>query len=396
MVINILAVDDIEANLYSLESLLTENKLHTKKINVIKALSGEEALKIVLVQDIDLILLDIQMPGMNGFETAKFLKLNPKTKDIPIVFLTAAFKSDEFIKQGYEVGAIDYFTKPIEKYQFLNRINLYINLFEKTKNLEQAIESIKEETEKSRKQEKQLIEQSRLARMGEMISMIAHQWRQPLSAISTTALDIEMKIELGIYDLETKEGKEDFINYLFLKLGDISDFVQNLTSTINDFRNFYKTNKLSVSIELSVVIEKALNIIKALLENANVEIIQEHNSKEKIELYDSEMMQVIINILQNAQDNFKEKQIKNPQIKITTNKNIITIEDNGGGVPEDVIERIFDPYFSTKDERNGTGLGLYMSKTIVENHHNGKLQVANIDGGACFTIELNSCVTNID
>ncbi|QOY55264.1 hybrid sensor histidine kinase/response regulator [Candidatus Sulfurimonas marisnigri] len=396
MIINILAVDDVEANLYSLESLLTENKLNTKKINIIKALSGEEALKIVLVQDIDLILLDIQMPGMNGFETAKFLKLNPKTKDIPIVFLTAAFKSDEFIKQGYEVGAIDYFTKPIEKYQFLNRINLYINLFEKTKNLEKAIVSIKEETEKSRRQEKQLIEQSRLAQMGEMISMIAHQWRQPLSAISTTTLDIEMKVELAIYDLNTQEGKEEFINYLYEKLGDISDFVQNLTLTINDFRNFYKTNKLSVSVELSVVIDKALNIIKALLDSANVEVIQEHNSKEKIEVYDSEMMQVILNILQNAQDNFKEKQIKNPQIKITTDKNIITIEDNGGGVPQEVIEKIFDPYFSTKDERNGTGLGLYMSKTIVENHHNGKLHVANINGGACFTIELNSCTSNIE
>lgn len=268
---------------------------------------------------------------------------------------------------------------------------MYINLFEKTKKLQQAVVKINEESEKRVVQEKRLIEQSRLAQMGEMISMIAHQWRQPLSAISTTALDVEVKLELGVYDLETPEGKDECQDYILEKLESISGFVQNLTSTIDDFRNFYKPNKLSTQVELSDVVQKALNIINAQLNNTKIEVIKEFNSKEVLEIYDSEMMQVIINILQNAKDNFVEKEIANPQIKISTDKNVITIVDNGGGIPEDIIDKIFDPYFSTKDEKNGTGLGLYMSKTIVENHHNGKLIASNKDGGTCFTIEVNSC-----
>ncbi|MEA2099581.1 MAG: HAMP domain-containing sensor histidine kinase [Campylobacterota bacterium] len=105
------------------------------------------------------------------------------------------------------------------------------------------------------------------------------------------------------------------------------------------------------------------------------------------------MMQVILNILKNAQDNFKEKRIKNPQIRIITDRDRISIYDNGGGIPIDIKEKIFDPYFSTKDEKNGTGLGLYMSKIIVEEHHNGDIYAENIDGGVCFIIELNNKIT---
>ncbi|MEA3522308.1 MAG: HAMP domain-containing sensor histidine kinase, partial [Campylobacterota bacterium] len=108
----------------------------------------------------------------------------------------------------------------------------------------------------------------------------------------------------------------------------------------------------------------------------------------KYELYDSELMQVILNILKNAQDNFKEKSTQNAYIKITTHDKCITICDNGGGIPNAIIERIFDPYFSTKNEKNGTGLGLYMCKTIIEEHHKGSLHVKSSDKGVCFSIEL--------
>ena len=163
---------------------------------------------------------------------------------------------------------------------------------------------------------------------------------------------------------------------------------KSLSKTIDDFRNFYKQNKESVIISLEDVSKKSLSIIKMSLMNNNINIIEEYNSDEKIELYDSEMMQVVLNILSNSQDILKEKTIKDPYIKITTEDRSISICDNGGGIAEDIIEKIFDPYFSTKSEKNGTGLGLYMSKTIVENHHNGKLSIENTDDGVCFTIKL--------
>ena len=252
------------------------------------------------------------------------------------------------------------------------------------------LKKIKKAQDLKFKQEKELLQHSRLVQMGEMISMIAHQWRQPLGAIASTSIDIKLKSKLEHYDLAKKEDAREYEAYVNSGIEKIENFVKNLTTTIDDFRNFYKPNKKRVTTRMEDVVLKSLSIIKASLESDNIRIIQEYNSKEEIELYDSEMMQVILNILKNAQDNIKERQIKEPFIKITTNDRSISICDNGGGIPEDIIEKIFDPYFTTKGERNGTGLGLYMSKTIVEEHHNGKLNVQNRDGGVCFTIECQT------
>ncbi|QOY55741.1 PAS domain S-box protein [Candidatus Sulfurimonas marisnigri] len=244
-------------------------------------------------------------------------------------------------------------------------------------------------------QERKFIEQTRMAQMGEMISMIAHQWRQPLSSISATSMNMMIKIQLGEYDLETKEGRDKCENSFIKQLNNIEHYTQSLTTTINDFRNFYKPNKLQVLSTLEDVVAKSLKIIEGSLTNDNIDIVYDYNFKEKIALYDSELMQVVLNILKNAQDNFKEKGIEKPLIKITTKDSSLIICDNGGGIPERIMKNIFDPYFSTKDEKNGTGLGLYMSKIIVNDHHKGALHVDNqeaIEGegiGACFTIKLN-------
>ena len=239
-----------------------------------------------------------------------------------------------------------------------------------------------------KEQEKMLQQQSRLAQMGEMISMIAHQWRQPLGAISSTSLNLQMQIELDTFNLAEKMDDNSCQVYFQKELKEIDKLVQNLTNTIDDFRYFYKTNKKAVTIKVEDAIEKSLNIIKSSLASDNIEIIKVYNSKEEIELYESEIMQVILNLLKNAQDNFQEKERKEPSIKIITKDRTISICDNGGGISEDILNKIFDPYFTTKNEKNGTGLGLYMSKTIIEEHHNGKLSVQNRDGGVCFTIEL--------
>ncbi len=266
-----------------------------------------------------------------------------------------------------------------------DRKELEIVLLNLNKNLDKKI---KEEIEKNKLQEQLLFQQSRMAQMGEMISMIAHQWRQPLGAIASTALNLQTKLELEIFDLEKEEQRTECTQYFQERLENINDFVRNLTTTIDDFRNFYKPNKQSVTLSLETLIIKSLQVIKASLLNDNINIIEEYHSKDILELHDNEMMQVIINILKNAQDNFKEKEIRNPYIKISTEHRSIRICDNGGGIAEAILSKIFDPYFSTKDEKNGTGLGLYMSKIIVEDHHKGNLHVNNTKDGVCFKIEF--------
>ncbi len=254
-----------------------------------------------------------------------------------------------------------------------NRLNQQIQ------QLNQQLESeVKEAIEETQKNEQLLQQQSRLAQMGEMISMIAHQWRQPLAAISSTSGGIRLKATLNKLDKDTT-----------IELSNkISEYAQHLSSTIDDFRDFFKTNKEKENITYNEIIDSVLNIVEDSIKNQNIKIIQNLNSQEIFNTYQNELRQVVLNLIKNAEDILIQKKIENPTIIIETKENILSISDNGGGIGEDIIGKIFDPYFSTKKEKDGTGLGLYMSKTIIEEHCDGELTVSNDDNGAVFTIVL--------
>ncbi len=267
--------------------------------------------------------------------------------------------------------------------------NRTVQLCELNNSLEKRI---RQEAKANRDKDSQLLQQSRLAQMGEMISMIAHQWRQPLSAISSTSINMKMKFFFDEFNLNDKEQQQLCKKYFEQQLDNIESYVQNLTTTIDDFRNFYKPNRGTKRVNVNEPIQKALSIIKDSINSSGVKVIETFKANIELDLFESELMQVFLNILKNAQDNFKEKDIENPYIKIiTANANggvRIVFRDNGGGIDKNILVKIFDPYFSTKDEKNGTGLGLYMSKIIVEEHHNGKLYVENIDDGVQFVVEF--------
>ncbi len=253
------------------------------------------------------------------------------------------------------------------------------------KNLEIRVE---EEVYKNREKDKHMIQQAKLAQMGEMISMIAHQWRQPLTAISSTSIHLQIKLELA--DEETI--KPEIGEYFKDKLEDINRYVTSLSTTIDDFRNFYKPNSNLEVLNIKTPIEKALSIIEAALITDNVAIETNFNSTKDLSVFESEIMHVFLNILQNSKDNFLEKSIKNPKITINTydKDEVVVIEvcDNGLGIVGELLDKIFDPYFSTKSEKNGTGLGLYMSKMIIEEHHKGIISAENKDDGVCFSITI--------
>jgi signal transduction histidine kinase len=245
-----------------------------------------------------------------------------------------------------------------------------------------------DELESAKEKSKKLFEQSRLAQMGEMISMIAHQWRQPLGAIASTTINLQMKLELEVFDLANQDEREGCTDYFAKRLENISSYVKNLTTTIDDFRNFYEPNKEKSMVSLKTILRKSLNVIHTSLVNDNIEMVIKCENEEKIAVFDRELLQVVLNILKNAQDNFKEKRVQDAKIVIECFKNKIKISDNGGGIEQEIIDKIFDPYFSTKNKKNGTGLGLYMSKIIVEEHHKGELNVFNVNDGVCFEIKL--------
>ena len=223
-----------------------------------------------------------------------------------------------------------------------------------------------------------MLQQSRLAQMGEMISMIAHQWRQPLSAISATSGNLTLKAKLDMLDNDTA-----------VELGEkISQYAQHLSATIDDFRDFFKPNKEVIEITYTELVQSVLSIIEDSIHTKNIKLKQNLQSEGILSTYPNEIKQVILNLIKNAEDILLEKEIEHPTITIETQDNILIVKDNAGGVPTDIIEKIFDPYFSTKTQKDGTGLGLYMSKTIIEEHCGGSLKVYNDEFGAVFEMKL--------
>lgn len=232
------------------------------------------------------------------------------------------------------------------------------------------------------KKDELMIAQSRQAAMGDMLAMIAHQWRQPLSVISLLANNVKVKLDLE--EEITKENIEHLISSL-------NKQTQYLSQTIDDFRDFFKPDKVKEQVSMQTVIEKVTNLMNKTLQNNNIELVVPQNCEMKVSIYMNQLIQVIINLINNAKDAIKTKNISEGRIELSLKeekKNIIlSICDNGGGIDASIKEKIGQPYVSTKS-KNGTGLGLYMSIMIVTNYLNGKIKWDSDEKGSCFYITL--------
>lgn len=248
-------------------------------------------------------------------------------------------------------------------------------------NLEIQVQS---QIEKNRQQEMILFQQSRHAQMGEMISMIAHQWRQPLNVLSLLAQNIVFKYKLRkLDDTVMDEFKEDSIRQIL-----------QMSKTIDDFRDFFKPDKSIKVFDVKHQLAHAVEMLKPIVAGHGIELVFQAEEGLRVESFPNEFGQSIINILNNAKDVLLEscgEQHKQIKVNALRGKNldiIVSIEDNGGGIEEKVMPHIFEPYFSTKDAKHGTGLGLYMTKLIIEEHMHGRINAANTTEGATFEIVL--------
>jgi PAS domain S-box-containing protein len=611
---NILIIDDIEENIYSLKMLIEEES----DVNVLSALNASDAMEILMVNSIDLILCDVQLPEINGFEFAQYIKEIVDFKNIPIILITAIYNKDEYKAKGYELGVIDYITKPIDAKILQSKLLKYLEIYKVRKELYDQNKHIrkllnttgvgyvltnpniennpvvfvndyfcqvtgygrdeiigkdlsilkvdssdKKEREKIKEalvkkvpvsvilknknkngeiyynkvsispifyedstdiqffvgvqsnvtsvvkekkffetvlntsqsiilvtngdelkrinkkffdlfdfedlndfkskhncicelfeerenknyiqsqmneipwnkyilstpdllhevcmidktgeerifqvessglifeygndevitftditqltnQRKMIEEQSKFAAMGQMISMIAHQWRQPLTTLSLV-LD-KMNILNQMNQLNTKVFDEQYTKSINL--------IQYMSKTINDFKNFFQDSNSNEKILLEELVYQSYELIAPALneKSVNLKIVIEDDCHQLLlKINSSKISQVFLNLYKNSLDEFKSKQIEDPYILTKCYKNsnhiIIEISDNAGGIPQNIIDKIFDPYFSTKS-KNGTGIGLYMSKIIIEQHLSGLIEVANENNGACFKIML--------
>ena len=226
------------------------------------------------------------------------------------------------------------------------------------------------EMKKNEEKHRISIQQSRMASMGEMLENIAHQWRQPLSTISVVASGIKLKKELNILN---DEELDDALSH-------IKNATQYLSNTIEDFRNFFSKDKISSNINIRSTINKTIDLVSSTFAKEGITLVRNIQDI-NFASFENELIQVLMNILINAKDALENKQSqKLIIIKVKQHKNniIITIKDNAGGINEDIIDKIFEPYFTTKHQFNGTGIGLYMSKLISEKHLDGEIIVKNV------------------
>lgn len=228
----------------------------------------------------------------------------------------------------------------------------------------------------------QLIVQSRHASMGEMIGNIAHQWRQPLNALGLVIQKIGFYYEREMLD---KKRIDESVNKCM-------NLVEGMSETIDDFRDFFNPNRVKDEFNVNEAVEKAYKIVEPAFKNLNINYQFDAEDEYFVLGFKNEFSQVILNLLNNAKDALVDNEISSKQISITISKIgkkiRVSVRDNAGGIPNHVLPKIFDPYFTTKDEGRGTGLGLHMSKMIIEDHMQGKLTALRVSDGTIFVITL--------
>lgn len=365
---NVLIVDDIDENIYSLKLLIEENF----DLNIFTATSANDAMAILLNKSIDLILMDVQMPDVDGFEFTSYLKELEIIKDIPVIFITGIYDTEQYKSKAYEIGGIEYITKPIDNNLLTSKLKVYIELYE-------SINKSKKDLDKT---ENLLIHNSKMASLGEMIGIISHQLKQPLNVISLHSECLKFSYEDGELNDEVMKDFND----------NTKSQVNYMTETINGFLDFYNPNKTAEVFNINDSIQKALKILESKISLNNVKLDLQIDETLKTTGIKMELVQVLINIISNSLDVFIERDINNRIIFLKLfeedSKTVLTLEDSAGGVKDDILEKLLDPYFTTKT--TGTGIGLYMVKLIIKNNFKGDLKIMNSENGLKFMIALNN------
>lgn len=363
---SILVVDDTPSVLELVVGLLQDK--YTLKL----ASSGAKALEYLEKNpNIDLILLDIMMPDMDGFGVCKALKQKERLKHIPIIFLTALERTSDIVR-GLESGAVDYITKPFEPAVLHARVDTHIEL----KKLRDAM------LDELKQKDALLVEQSKLASMGEMLEDIAHQWKQPLSVMSMSASNMRLDIELGEIKSES----------LLENLDVIESSMEQMVQTIADFKDFVGASHKPVRFNLHKVVEKVIILLAAKLRHDTITV---HNKVESFEVcsYQNDFIEVLLNLFSNAAE-MLSKELKRGEITLSSKQTPEGIEllfcDNGGGIESEMLPKLFEKYTTTKTNKEGSGLGLYICKKIMQNRMGGDIKAFNKEDGACFELHFLS------
>jgi len=397
---SILIIDDIPENLRVLSRILKPEGYKVRVAN-----NGEQALVSVKNNPPDIILLDIMMPNMNGFEMCRMLKSDQKTADIPVIFISALSETAEKVK-AFETGGVDYIEKPFKAEEAIARIRIHLTILKQKQELQKALQQLKQ-------MQAQLVRSEKMSSLGVLTAGIAHEINNSINFIHGGAIALEMSFK----DLRTIMQKYDAIDTpedgtvdailkeieLLKSEREYDDIKELIPQLIDDIKlGAQRTSEIvkglgifsridtdeMVESDIHAGLESTLKILQGKYKNA-IEIKKRYDTAlPPIKCHPGKINQVFLNIINNAIDALEG----NGTITITTetfkNKIAISIKDNGNGMPEEICQKAFDPFFTTKGVGAGTGLGLSISHGIIESH-NGKITLESTVGeGTEFTIHI--------
>ncbi len=421
-VMSILLVDDNPNNL----KVLSET-IQGYGWKALMATDGESAIEQAEYAHPDLIILDVMMPGIDGFETCRRLKANLITETIPVIFMTALCNATDKVK-GLEIGAVDYITKPFQQEEVIARLKLHLKISHLTRTLEQQVSERTAELTKSLKQlqetQIQMIQSEKMSALGNLVAGIAHEMNNPLGFISASLKQAKPSIgdiveHLKLYQQSLPLPSQEILNHaeeidLDYSIQDLSkmidsmtmacDRIKNISNSLRTFsradRDYKQPFNLHEGIDSTILILK--HRLKANELRPAIEVSTEYGNIPEVECFPGQLNQVFMNILANAIDaldesnvgrSFEQIKAKPNQITIATfvvDKHVkVIIADNGIGMSEEVHQRIFDNLFTTKGVNKGTGLGLAIAKQIIIDKHDGKIDCCSTFGeGTKFIISL--------
>jgi two-component system NtrC family sensor kinase len=378
----VLAVDDVQANLATIEALLDD-----MDCEVVRASNGNEALRQLLRHDFAVMLLDVQMPEMDGYETAHHARHNPATSEVPIVFLTAADRTEQSILRGYGSGAIDFLFKPIESEVLRGKVRIFLELHRSRRQIADARDALARSNAELqaayaelRETQAQVIQSAKMASLGGLVAGVAHEINNPLSFTISHLTTIKRCLVRTAQDLgESLSGNEHWARAQE-RLSEMDTGLTRIRSLILKLRTFSRLDEGELKqVDVKDSLDSVLTILSHRMRD-RIEVVTHFGEPQTIDCYPSLLNQAVLNLIVNAIE-----AIEGPgKIWIETGLRgsdyTIEVTDTGPGIPAQIRERVFEPFFTTKPIGEGTGLGLSITYSIVKKH-GGKLELLDAPGG---------------